>query len=100
MQTRIFTEPVHRGQRGDRQRRRIAQRDIQAVVVILGIGEPDIAATGLKRVDDLIELVEQTLGACIGRDQQAGHDTQASQYRAVHWASHCAISCLRFTDKR
>ena len=100
MQTGIFTEPVHRGQRGDRQRRRVAQRDIQTAAVILGIGEPDIAATGRKRVDDLVELVEQTLGACIGRDQQAGRDTQSSQQGAIHRASHCAISCLSFADKR
>ena len=48
----VLAKSGNRRHRCDRYRRRIAERDVGAEVVVLGVGEDDVAATRRKRVRD------------------------------------------------
>ena len=83
----VGAESVDRRQGIDGYRHRIAERDVVARVVALGVRQHHVAAAGLERIDDLVVLEP----ACAPRrGRRAEHADTADDHRPR--ASHAATS--------
>ena len=84
----VVAKSRNRGHRGDRRRWRITQRNVRAEVVVLGVGEDDIAASRLERVRDLAIRIDDA----VGRRQRRGAAEKGDADGAAQRTSHCRTS--------
>ena len=88
----IFAKSRDRRHRCDRHGRRIAERDVRARVVVVGVGEEHVAAARGEGIRDLAVVVESAYGG----GGQRGAEEQRGEDRAAHRSSHrrvFACSC-------